>query len=268
MPVPGAESGYPARARIGATHLDLASRARVDDRFEAALTGESPPLVVVSANLDHLHHFANPGRHGSLPGGMAADGTEWLTLIDGHPFAAAVRRKWGEEAAELHPGSDMLPSILALADRKGARVAVIGGTEETRLAWSRTLASTYPGVVDAGGRWVDFDWLDRPGSGADLAAWVADRNADVVVVGLGKPRQEVWLRDHGGATGAKLMLAFGSAAEYVAGTTTRAPGWARRHGLEWAVRLRREPRRLWRRYLVTGPGAWIMLRRDLTEDAS
>jgi N-acetylglucosaminyldiphosphoundecaprenol N-acetyl-beta-D-mannosaminyltransferase len=243
-------------AQIGSVRVDLLSRCRVLDRFRTALAG-GRPLAVASANLDHLHHFAH--REPPLPSG-GLDGVDWLTLLDGRPVARAVRRALGPASAELHPGSELLPHVLSLAAETGARVVLLGGSDDLRRAWSAALAAEYAGLRDAGTRRVDWPWLDQPGAGAELAGWVAERRADVVVISLGKPRQELWMRDHGGATRARLLLAFGSAAEYVAGTTRRPPDWAGRHGLEWAVRLVREPRRLWRRYLIRGPRALLLLR--------
>lgn len=256
-------------ARIASVRVDLLSRDRVMDRIAESVnrSGEAGrkvlPLSVVSVNLDHLHHFADPAQE--LPSG-SVDGVEWLTLLDGRPVGRAVRRAVGAQAAQLHPGSELLPGVLTLAARSGSRVTLVGGSDDLRREWSEALARNYEGLVDAGSRRVDWAWLDRPGSGAELARWVAGQRADVLVVCLGKPRQELWLRDHGRVTGAGVMLAFGSAAEYIAGTARRPPGWARRYGLEWAVRLIREPRRLWRRYLLDGPRSLLLLRRRLVID--
>lgn len=250
--------------RIGSVRVDLLSRDVVMVRIaESAQRSRESALAVVSVNLDHLHHFA--GSEQRLPSGVV-DGVEWLTLLDGRPVGRAVRRALGSDAAQLHPGSELLPGVLALAARFTSRVALVGGSDDLRRAWSEALAERYEGLLDAGSRRVDWAWLDRPGSGAELAGWVAARHADILVVCLGKPRQELWLRDHGMATGAGVMLAFGSAAEYIAGTARRPPGWARRYGLEWAVRLIREPRRLWRRYLLDGPRSLLLLRRRFLID--
>ena len=224
-----------------------------------ALSG-GVPLVIASANLDHLHHFAAGAL--DLPPDQMVEGVRWLTLLDGVPLARAVRRAT-RRRVEIHAGSQLLPEALRQGVPVGARVVLVGGGTVLRERWPDALAQRYPGLVDAGSRGVDWAWLDREGSGAELAAWVASRRADIVVVSLGKPRQELWLREHGAAAGARLLLAVGSAPEYVAGTAPRAPAWARRHGLEWAVRLVREPRRLWRRYLVHDARVWLTLRRRL-----
>ncbi|GAA3559474.1 hypothetical protein GCM10022197_13620 [Microlunatus spumicola] len=226
----------------------------------ASALGGGVPLAIASANLDHLHHFAAGGL--DLPPDQTVDGVRWRTLLDGVPLLRAVERT-ARRPVELHTGSELLPEALRLGAEVGARVVLVGGGPVLRERWPAALAEQYPGLVDAGTREVAWAWLDRAGSGEQLARWVADRRADVVVVSLGKPRQERWLRDHGARTGGRLLLAVGSAPEYVAGTAYRAPDWARRHGLEWAVRLAREPRRLWRRYLLDDARVWLGLRRRL-----
>lgn len=80
-------------------------------------------------------------------------------------------------------------------------------------------------------------------------------------MGLGKPRQELWIARHGAATGARVLLAFGAVLDFQAGRVPRSPEWIARSGLEWAWRLGREPRRLAARYLVDGPPAYRELRR-------
>jgi N-acetylglucosaminyldiphosphoundecaprenol N-acetyl-beta-D-mannosaminyltransferase len=74
--------------------------------------------------------------------------------------------------------------------------------------------------------------------------------ARLVFVGLGCPKQEVWIAAHRGRVRA-VMLAVGAAFDFHAGTRERAPPWMQRSGLEWLHRLFTEPARLWRRYLVT-----------------
>jgi exopolysaccharide biosynthesis WecB/TagA/CpsF family protein len=267
-------AGWP-QARIGDITIDLLAADAVLAAIADALAGRVPPTVLASVNLDHVHHFAGTGT--VLPTGVA-DGARWLTLLDGRPVANAVRRRAaatrpaGTLAAGTRPagtrpaavpGSELLDPVLDLAAARGARVALVGGGDATRAYWRDVLPAGRPGLVMAGVwpvRWAD---LDRPGGGAALAAEVARAEPDVLVVSLGKPRQELWVRDHLASTGAKLALPFGSAVDYVAGTARRPPAWARRAGVEWLVRLAREPHRLGRRYLLQGPPALLEVRRDL-----
>lgn len=71
-----------------------------------------------------------------------------------------------------------------------------------------------------------------------------------MVVALGSPKQEIWIADNAAATGAKMFFGVGALFDFMSGRTDRAPRWVRRLRFEWMYRLAREPRRLWRRYLV------------------
>jgi exopolysaccharide biosynthesis WecB/TagA/CpsF family protein len=94
-----------------------------------------------------------------------------------------------------------------------------------------------------------------------LASEIRASGADILLVCLGKPRQERWINEYGLLTGAGALLAFGAAVDFLAGTVSRAPVWVSQSGGEWAWRLMREPRRLARRYLVDGPPAYLAVRR-------
>ena len=97
------------------------------------------------------------------------------------------------------------------------------------------------------------DMLDDPARSSELADEVARAKVEILVVSLGKPRQELWIQSHAARTKARVFLAFGAAADFLAGVDHRAPVALQKRGLEWAYRLAREPRRLARRYLVEGP---------------
>jgi exopolysaccharide biosynthesis WecB/TagA/CpsF family protein len=91
---------------------------------------------------------------------------------------------------------------------------------------------------------------------------IAGAEVTILIVCLGKPRQEEWIAEHGYASGAKVCLAFGAVVDFLAGRISRAPQWMANHGLEWAWRLLREPRRLSRRYLIQGPKAYLAVQRN------
>jgi exopolysaccharide biosynthesis WecB/TagA/CpsF family protein len=248
------------QARVDDITIDLLSRPAVLEHMRRALSGERAPLVLMSANLDHVHHFAT--RH-QLPTGRQ-HGVDFVTLLDGRPVARAVRRRGHGVQADVVPGSELLEPALESAAANRSRVVLVGGSERTRELWASDLPQRFPGIARPetfAVRWSDYD---APGGSAALADRVAAVRPDLVVVSLGKPRQELWLRDHAADLGCRLALAFGSAADYLVGTQSRPPAFVRRHGLEWLVRLAKEPRRLGRRYLFQGPPALRVVRRDLT----
>ena len=216
------------------------------------------PTAVASVNLDHLHHFG-PERtfHPAAP---EIDGLDWLMLADGAPIAAcaavASRQRWPRLT-----GADLLPDILRIAADEGARVGFLGGTTDVHHELSRTLAERLPSLEPPRCWAPPREVVSSVEGSRALADEIAAADVDVLCVGLGKPLQEMWIHEFGARSQAKVLLAFGAAADFIAGKTRRAPQWAQRLGLEWAYRLCQEPRRLARRYLVQGPRALLRLRR-------
>jgi N-acetylglucosaminyldiphosphoundecaprenol N-acetyl-beta-D-mannosaminyltransferase len=84
---------------------------------------------------------------------------------------------------------------------------------------------------------------------AGILARIADARPNLLIVGLGAPKQEVWVYEHRERIAATVTLCVGATIDFLAGEKPRAPAWMRRTGLEWAHRLASEPRRLARRYL-------------------
>lgn len=244
------------------------------DEALAAITaraerGGPSPLGVVSANLDHIKHFGAGGRWADTLTGEPS--IEWLTLLDGAPLVTQAERitnrKWPRLA-----GSDLILPLLTAAENAGLRVGFLGGTPEVQDLVREKLSCTHPRLCVSGWWAPERSVLSDPDASHALAEDIRNRAPDILVVCLGKPRQELWIAEHGRSTGAKVLLAFGAAIDFLAGRVQRAPAPIRNAGAEWAWRLALEPSRLATRYLVDGPEAYLRLRRSsgpfLTESVS
>jgi N-acetylglucosaminyldiphosphoundecaprenol N-acetyl-beta-D-mannosaminyltransferase len=86
---------------------------------------------------------------------------------------------------------------------------------------------------------------------------------DLVLVALGAPKQELWIHESREALAPSVLVGIGATLDFMAGAVPRAPAWVSRSGLEWLYRLAREPRRLWRRYLIRDPRFLGVLLSDL-----
>ncbi|ADG76717.1 Glycosyl transferase, WecB/TagA/CpsF family OS=Tsukamurella paurometabola (strain ATCC 8368 / DSM / CCUG 35730 / CIP 100753 / JCM 10117 / KCTC 9821 / NBRC 16120 / NCIMB 702349 / NCTC 13040) OX=521096 GN=Tpau_0063 PE=4 SV=1 [Tsukamurella paurometabola] len=251
------------RMLVAGTVITRLSHAEALDLVErrAAAPGRRP-LGLCSANLDHFHHF-RPGRNHL---GSAVD---WVTLADGAPVVRRGERLTGERWPRV-TGADLLPDVIAVCAEHGFRIGFVGGTPEAHRALDATLRSTHPGLAIAGYWAPERDELEDPAANARLVAELRTAGVTVLVVGLGKPRQEQWIDTWGAETGAGVLLPFGAAADFIAGTVDRAPEAWQRADLEWLYRLKQEPRRLARRYLIQGPPALLRLRgaRLVTSDAT
>ncbi|WP_168583461.1 WecB/TagA/CpsF family glycosyltransferase [Gephyromycinifex aptenodytis] len=211
-------------------------------------------VAIGSINLDHFHHFGD-GRI-ELTNDPDSTGVDWIMLADGAPVAGRAARVSGMDWPRL-TGADLLPEILGLCQEQGAVVGFLGGTPATHDRLRVLLPQRYPGLPPAHFWAPERETVDSRQGSEDLAAQIAAAGVDVLNVALGKPRQEMWIQNYGEATQAKVLMAFGASADFLAGNSSRAPQWLQRTGLEWAYRLLCEPRRLARRYLVHGPPALL-----------
>ncbi len=179
--------------------------------------------------------------------GQAVEEADMATP-DGEPVAWMLRR-FGVPRQRRINGPDLMWRYCAQAATKGESIYLYGGSPETLQILEQRLAKNFPGLQIAGTWSPPFRALTEDEDEGDVARINAS-GAGTVWVSLGCPKQEKWMAEHRGRIKA-VMIGVGAAFDYHAGTTPRAPLWMQRSGLEWLYRLLSEPRRLWRRYLVT-----------------
>lgn len=235
--------------------------------------GPDAPLAVVSANLDHIVQFGDDGRWRRTIGDstrptltdVASEPCplEWLTLLDGAPLVSQASRLTGREWPRL-AGSDLISPLLDAAEQSDVTVGFLGGSYLVQRLLSRQLILTRPGLVVAGLWSPDRNDLADEEASLRLAENIRESGVQLLIVGLGKPRQELWMARYGPATGANVLLAFGAVVDFLADAVQRAPRVASDHGLEWAWRLAREPRRLAKRYLLDDPPGLVQMRKNST----
>lgn len=171
-----------------------------------------------------------------------------MATPDGAPVAW-VLRKSGYRDQRRVCGPDLMWLLCRLCAEQDVSIYGYGSTDETLGRLRKRLAQAFPVLKVAGLESPPF----RPLTEAEDEAAVARINssgAGIVFVGLGCPKQERWMATHRGKVNA-VMIGVGAAFDFHAGTVQRAPQWMQRAGLEWLHRLCSEPRRLWKRYLVT-----------------
>jgi N-acetylglucosaminyldiphosphoundecaprenol N-acetyl-beta-D-mannosaminyltransferase len=181
-----------------------------------------------------------------------------VNLPDGTPIAWAVSLLGHVRQPRL-PGPDMMLEVLGRAQERGYRILLYGSTQDTLARLCERLLPAYPELelVDA---------ISPPFRALTAAEEVAmsDRirktRPDVIFVGLGAPKQEIWMQAHRRELGA-VMLGVGAAFDFHSGRVRRASRLVQRLGLEWAHRIVQEPGRLGKRYATTLPVfAWRLLK--------
>jgi len=171
-----------------------------------------------------------------------------LVLADGMPVVLAsrlLRRPLPERVA----GSDLVPALLDAADRdRPLRVYLLGGAPHVTKKAAENIRSRWSAVEVVG---IDSPPLgfhhDQQQNEAILKR-ISRVNPDVLVVGLGCPKQEFWVHQHRDFIAARIALCVGATVDFLAGEKRRAPVWMQRSGLEWLHRLAAEPRRMLGRY--------------------
>ncbi|MEK6410672.1 MAG: WecB/TagA/CpsF family glycosyltransferase [Acidobacteriota bacterium] len=143
-------------------------------------------------------------------------------------------------------GIDLFQRLVEHAARCGLSVYFLGAREESVRGTVRRLTARHPNLRVAGYRNGYF-----AASESNAVAEAIKQSApDLLFVAMGSPVQEYWIASNLARTGARFALGVGGSFDHVGGLAARAPRWMQRVGLEWFHRLIREPRRLWRRYLV------------------
>ena len=171
-----------------------------------------------------------------------------MSAPDGAPVAWALRHL-GYTSQQRISGPDLMWRYLSRAERLGQSVFFYGSTDATLEKLKKSVARQFPQLSVCGTCSPSFQAQTAEEDEAEVEA-INRSGANVVFIGLGCPKQERWMAAHCGRIHA-VMIGVGAAFDYHAGTVRRAPIWWQEHGLEWLYRLYSEPRRLFKRYLVT-----------------
>ncbi len=188
--------------------------------------------VVLSRGDERLREIAN-GSFMSVP--------------DGRPLSVIAQYRGMRDVGRV-AGPDFMSHILANA--AGCRHFFYGSTAETLAKMTANLARKYPSTVIVGSYAPPFR-SPTVSEESRILAEIRKTKPDLIWVGLGAPKQEYWMADHWDQLKPAVLLGVGAAFDFYASNVRRAPSWMGWLGLEWLHRLTQEPRRLWRRYLVT-----------------
>jgi len=207
--------------------------------------GESCRFVV-TPNVDHAVLFQ------SNPELQVAYSEASLVLADGAPLVLASRM-FGRHLPERVAGSDLVPQIFGSVGSP-LRVFLLGAEPGIGERAAACIEQQWPGVQVVGtySPPVGFEAID--GENERIFAAVEAADADLLVIGFGAPRQEIWAYRHRKSLEAKVAICAGATIDFLAGHRRRSPVWMRRLGLEWLHRVCAEPRRLARRY---ARDAWV-----------
>lgn len=242
------------RVSIGGVAIDAVTLEEAVEKVVEHAAAGGPPAYVVTPNAQHLALLEDS------PDFRRAYDEAWMRVADGVPLIWASRTM-GRPLPGRVNGTDLFEEVCAAAAGRGVRVFLLGGKPGAADEAARVLRERSPGLEIAGTSCPPMGFERDPVESERVIAAIREAAPHVMFVGLGAPKQELWMRDNRERAGVPVSLGIGGSFEIVAGMVPRAPRWMQRNGLEWLYRLGREPRRLWKRYAVTNPRfAWIVAR--------
>jgi N-acetylglucosaminyldiphosphoundecaprenol N-acetyl-beta-D-mannosaminyltransferase len=251
------------RVSLFGIHIDAVRMAEAVGRVMGWIHTDEPQVhrYVVTPNADHavmLHgdsEFRGAYAHASL------------VLADGMPVVLAsriLRRPLPERVT----GADLVPALFhAATQRRPLNVYLLGAGPGVAERAAANIHARWSHVAVVGTYSPPLGFENDESETAAILHRIEVSRPDVLVVGLGAPKQELWVAKHREQIAAKVSLCVGATIDFLAGEVRRAPRWMRRAGLEWLFRLLCEPRRLSKRYLkdacVFPRLAWREWRRNL-----
>ena len=199
---------------------------------------------ICTANLDHL---AMVRRN---PVFRAAYHDADMVLADGMPVVWLSQLVGRQGLPERVAGSDLLWELGRASARTGIRLFYLGGAPGAAEEAAAAVTARFPGAQVCGCYCPSFEDFGTPEEEGRITTAIRAAQPQALLVGLGAPKQEIWIAANKERLGVPVCIGVGGSFEMAAGRVRRAPRWMQRTGLEWSYRLIQEPARLWRRYLL------------------
>jgi N-acetylglucosaminyldiphosphoundecaprenol N-acetyl-beta-D-mannosaminyltransferase len=243
----------PEKAPVVGTPISITSYEEVI----AAIVERSPDRAL-SVAVCNVHSVMSARRDPRLRAALVDSD---IATPDGMPLVWALRWTVRPDQQRVY-GPELMRRALTSTTLNHY---LYGATPETLEALITRIADIAPNARIAGQYSPPFRALTEEES-ASIEDVIRQSGADVVWVGLGMPKQELWMADVRDRLPGFALVGVGAAFDFLAGTKRQAPSWMQRAGLEWLFRLIQEPRRLWRRYLWNNPAFMLLLARQVLFD--
>ena len=201
------------------------------------------PSYVVTPNVDHIVKLEEDKEFQEVY--KSAD----LILTDGMPLIWISKLK-KNPIKEKVSGSDLFPKVCKMAADKGYKVFLLGAAEGVADKAADNLRKKYEGLNIIGTYSPSYGFENKEDEIKHIIRIINDIKPDILAVGLGAPKQEKFLYKYRNKLNVPISLAIGATIDFEAGNVSRAPKWMQNSGLEWFYRLLKEPKRMFKRYLV------------------
>lgn len=212
------------------------------DRAEELIIKKKPSYVV-TPNVDHIVKLEDDKEFQDVY--KNAD----LILTDGMPLIWISKIK-GKPIKEKISGSDFFPKLCERAAQKGYSIFLLGAAEGVAAKAAKNLNKKYEGLNIVGTYSPSYGFEKKDDEIKEIIEMINEIKPDILAVGLGAPKQEKFLYKYRYELNVPISLAIGASIDFEAGNINRAPKWMQNCGLEWFYRLCKEPKRMFKRYII------------------
>ena len=222
------------------TEVDNLTMDEALDKIESFII-KKIPTYVVTPNVDHIVQLEKDKTLQDVY--KNAD----LILADGKPLIW-ISQWYGKPIKEKVSGSDLFPRLCEKAAIKGWSIYLLGASEGVAIKAAENLRKKNPNLKISGVYSPPFGFENNKSELQKIKAKIQNAHPDILVVGLGCPKQEKYIYFNYKELNVPISLGLGASIDFEAGKVKRAPKWMCNHGLEWAFRITQDPKRMLKRY--------------------
>lgn len=231
-----------ARIKFMNTNIDNLTMAETLNEIDKLIQKKNCSYVV-TPNVDHIVRLEKDEELQKVYKNAS------LILTDGKPLIW-ISKWYKTPIKEKISGSDLFPRVCQLAANKNYTMYLLGAAEGVADTATRNLMEKYPGLNIVGTYSPPFGFEKNEQEMNKIKTQIQDVHPDILIVGLGCPKQEKFMYYHCKELGVPISFGLGASIDFEAGNIKRAPKWMSNHGLEWLYRFSKEPKRLFKRYFV------------------
>lgn len=207
------------------------------------LIKEKKCAYVVTPNVDHIVQLETNKELQEVYANAS------LILTDGKPLLW-IAKWYGTPIKEKISGSDLFPLLCKMSAKKNYTMFFLGAAEGVAAKAAENLSKRYKGLQVVGTYSPPYGFEKNQVEMEKIKTMIQEAAPDILIVGLGCPKQEKFMYHHCKTIGVPISLGLGASFDFEAGNIKRAPKWMADHGLEWLFRITQDPRRMAKRYLV------------------
>ena len=231
-----------ARIKFMNTEIDNLTMQEALEAIDK-LIQENKSAYVVTPNVDHIVQLETNKELQDVYANAS------LILTDGKPLLW-IAKWYGTPIKEKISGSDLFPLLCKMAAEKGYKMFFLGAAEGVAVKAAENLSNRYKGLQVVGTYSPPYGFEKDQEEMAKIKKMIKEANPDILIVGLGCPKQEKFIYYNREELGVPISLGLGASFDFEAGNIKRAPRWMADHGLEWMYRITQDPKRLIKRYFV------------------